>query len=64
VYSYAQLNIRGTDLLSVGIRGVGVGEMLKKALFAVMEGICENKKEKLLSYIVEQATLGGDIHAV
>ena len=51
-YTVAQLDIRGTDLIPMGIRGEAVGEALKSLLAAVIEGEVENTKSALMSYLI------------
>ncbi len=51
-YSLAELDIRGDDLISLGIKGKDIGGGLVKLLHAVMRGDAENNKEALKSYIL------------
>ena len=51
-YTVAQLDIRGTDLIPMGIRGEAVGEALKSLLAAVIEGEVENTRPALMSYLI------------
>ena len=45
------LDIRGTDLIALGIKGEKIGEALNSLLFAVIDGRVENEKDALRSYI-------------
>jgi tRNA nucleotidyltransferase (CCA-adding enzyme) len=51
-YTVAQLDIRGTDLVSMGIKGEAVGEALKALLSAVIEGDVDNVKPSLMGYLI------------
>lgn len=46
--SLASLAVRGSDLVSVGIEGRAVGEVLERLLDSVIEGKCENESRELL----------------
>ncbi len=44
------LDIRGTDLMALGLRGREIGEALQRLLEAVITGECENRKEALVEF--------------
>ena len=50
-YTIGGLDIRGTDLIALGIKGEKIGEALNSLLFAVIDGRVENEKDALRSYI-------------
>ncbi len=50
-YTIGGLNIRGTDLIALGIKGEKIGEALGSLLTAVIDGKVENEKGFLLSFI-------------
>ena len=50
-YAIGGLDIRGTDLIALGIKGEKIGEALNSLLFAVIDGRVENEKDALRSYI-------------
>jgi hypothetical protein len=50
-YTIGGLNIRGTDLVALGIKGEKIGEALNTLLHAVIDGKVENKKDALVGYI-------------
>lgn len=53
-YSTTMLAINGNDLLSIGVPpGPAVGEMLHRALYAVMDRQCPNERTALINYIEE-----------
>lgn len=43
-----ELAVNGKDMLALGLRGKQVGDMLNKLLDGVIEGNCENTREKLM----------------
>ncbi|MBP3412681.1 MAG: HD domain-containing protein [Oscillospiraceae bacterium] len=50
-FTMADLDINGNDLLSMGLpRGRQIGQLLHVLFDSVLEGICENQKEKLVEY--------------
>lgn len=51
VYKLSQLAIGGEELLSLGIRGREIGEMLEYALDCVILGECANTKDELLRVV-------------
>ena len=51
IYSIKSMDIRGEDLIALGIKGVLVGQMLEKALFAIMRGEINNKKSEILDFV-------------
>lgn len=51
IYSIKSLNIRGEDLMALGVKGIGVGKMLEKVLFAIIKGALNNEKEEILEFI-------------
>ena len=53
VYTIAGLNVRGEDVIALGIRGEAIGERLRELLFAVIDGKCENSKESLIAYLTK-----------
>ena len=53
-YKISGLDIRGNDLISLGIKGEGVGEALDSLLYAVINGEVDNEKDALLGYIAKQ----------
>ncbi len=50
-YKISSLDINGTEIMSLGIRGGAVGEWLKTLLELVIRDKIENKKDMLLAYI-------------
>ena len=48
------LAVRGTDLLSLGIKGERVGETLSRLLCAVINGEVANTKDDLINYVREK----------
>lgn len=50
-YEIAMLDIRGNDLLSLGIKGESIGASLRALLYAVIDGEVENKRSELLAFI-------------
>ena len=50
--SIADLKIDGRDLIELGLRGEGIGRMLKELLTLVAMGKIENEKHKLKEYAV------------
>ena len=48
VYKVAQLNITGSDLISIGMNGTEIGVCLSNLLFKVMNNEINNSKEELL----------------
>ena len=50
-YRISELAVRGTDLLSLGIKGEQVGEALNALLYAVIGGESGNDKTSLLLYL-------------
>ena len=52
-YTISQLDIRGNDLTSLGIKGEGVGEALETLLYAAINGEVDNEKTALIGYIAK-----------
>ena len=50
-YTLAGLDVRGTDIISLGIKGEAVGDTLRDLLLAVIDGKVENKREALIDYL-------------
>lgn len=50
-FSLRDLAINGNDLLSLGLRGPGVGEMLNTCLTAVLEEQIPNRREELIAFV-------------
>lgn len=51
-YKVSMLAVNGDDLLAVGITsGPDIGASMKMLLSAVMDGVCSNDKDSLLSYL-------------
>ena len=50
-FAVKDLAIKGNDILSKGLRGKPVGEMLQRTLNAVMDGEVLNEKKELLSFM-------------
>ena len=50
-YMISQLDIRGNDLISLGIRGEGIGEALEALLYAAISGEVDNERGALVEYI-------------
>lgn len=46
-----QLKVNGSDLAALGISGKAIGESLRYLLEQVIDGACENDKEKLIALI-------------
>ena len=53
-YKISGLAVRGTDLLSLGIKGERVGETLSRLLCAVINGEVTNTKDDLINYVREK----------
>ncbi len=52
-FSLKDLAISGRDLIAAGVKpGKEIGRILDEALAAVMDGIVENDREKLLAYLI------------
>ena len=51
IYSVANLNIDGRDLMSIGYSGKAVGERLNELLIAVIDGKCENTLDSMIAYL-------------
>ena len=49
-YDISKLEVNGNDILSLGVSGRGVGEILNRLLCAVIDEECSNNKERLLEY--------------
>lgn len=53
-YNTSMLAINGDDVLSIGVpAGPAIGEMLNRALYAVLDQQCPNEKAALMKYIEE-----------
>lgn len=52
-YTISQLDIRGNDLTSLGLKGEGIGEALETLLYAVINGEVDNEKTALIGYIAK-----------
>ncbi len=52
-YTLSGLAIGGRELMSVGLKGEKIGEVLTALLIAVIEGKCENTKEALLQMVAD-----------
>lgn len=52
-FSRKDLAVKGDDLLGLGYRGAEIGTRLAFLLDAVLDGICENRREDLLEYLKE-----------
>lgn len=50
-YTLSGLNLRGSDLISIGFNGEAVGASLNALLFAVINGVVKNEKEELLAHL-------------
>ena len=59
-FSLKQLAIRGGDAAALGLQGAAIGEALRGALEAVMEGKVPNDREALLQWLREQHTVLAD----
>lgn len=46
----SQLAVRGGDLTELGLKGTGVGRMLRTLLDAVLDGMVPNTREALMQY--------------
>ena len=53
-YTLGGLDIRGTDLIAIGIKGEKVGEALHSLLTAVIDGKVENEKGKLILHLCKE----------
>jgi len=49
----SHLNVRGNDLLSVGIKGEKIGKQLNDLLYLVATNRLKNKKEVLIKYALK-----------
>ena len=47
----SQLDITGSDAIGLGLKGCDVGKALNAALNAVIDGVLENKKDKLSDFV-------------
>ena len=56
-YRVRDLEIGGEDLLSLGIRGTSVGEVLSELIMLVIDGTLSNGREALLRYVKEKYNL-------
>lgn len=52
-YNIGMLEIGGSDIVAMGLRGEAVGSSLGAALVAVIEGKCANERDELLSFVAE-----------
>ena len=52
-YTISQLDIRGNDLTSLGLKGEGIGEALETLLYAIINGEVDNEKTALIGYIAK-----------
>ena len=52
-YMISMLDIRGNDLMPLGIKGEEIGTTLKSLLYAVIDGEVENEKSALLGYLTQ-----------
>lgn len=50
-YEISRLNIRGGDIIDAGLVGEQVGDMLRRLLFAVIDGECANDRESLIGFV-------------
>ena len=50
-YSISHLEISGDDLISLGMMGKSVGNMLERVLYAVIDGEISNEREEILDYV-------------
>ncbi len=49
-FSLKHLAVDGMDMMELGLKGKEIGEMLQRLLEAVIDGRCENDREKLIQY--------------
>ena len=49
-YKISMLNITGDDILALGIEPQKIGLALNRLLTAVIEEVCINRKEELISF--------------
>ena len=52
--SLSKLNINGSDVAALGFNGKAIGEALRFALSAVIDGVCKNEKDELISILTEK----------
>ena len=52
-YAIPMLDIRGTDLIPLGIKGEDIGTALKSLLYAVIDSEVENEKSALIGYLLK-----------
>ena len=52
--SIKALAVDGNDLMATGISGRQIKKALRRLVIAVMEGACENEKEKILAYLKQE----------
>ena len=52
-YTIPMLDIRGTDLIPLGIKGEDIGVALKSLLYAVIDSEVENEKSALIGYLIK-----------
>ena len=50
-YMISQLDIRGNDLIALGIKGEQIGEALETVLYAAINGEVSNERDALIGYI-------------
>ena len=52
--SLSKLKINGSDVAALGFKGKAIGEALRFALSAVIDGVCKNEKDELISILTEK----------
>ena len=52
--SLSKLKINGSDVAALGFKGKAIGEALRFALSAVIDGVCKNEKDELISILKEK----------
>ena len=50
-FDRSSLDLRGSDLLQLGLRGAAIGQALDELVAAVIDGRVQNKKEDLLAFL-------------
>jgi len=54
-FSLKELKINGNDISALGLKGRQIGNVLNFAVEAVIDGVCENRKEDLIKLIKKNA---------
>jgi tRNA nucleotidyltransferase (CCA-adding enzyme) len=52
-YKLSMMNIKGNDLINMGVSGVRIGEILDTLLDALIRGECNNTRDSLIEYVAK-----------